>query len=359
VKALRIVLHQASANYKKEETVENKMTYPLPPISTIIGALHNACGYTSYHPMKISIQGRYESMHKEPYTDYCFLNSTMDDRGILVKMKNEYLLSNAYDKVASAKNSQGNSFRNNVTIQVYNQVLLDEFQQLKILNDRIEEYKKRKMNPILSKIKRHIKTLADRKSTLDKGSNEYKKLVLREKEIKSFEKLIKDKVKEYEQINYSKPISKFRSLITSIKYYEVLDEVSLVIHVQADERTLEDILEHIYDLKSIGRSEDFVNVIEIESVELEENISGKDIISEYSAYVDMNLVRDQTIMTRSNDEYREIIGTKYNLNSEYKIINSKRVFDKKKVMYVSKHCIDHTDSKSYLFLDNKYIVNLL
>ena len=34
MKALRIKLHQASANYRKEETAENKMTYPLPPIST-------------------------------------------------------------------------------------------------------------------------------------------------------------------------------------------------------------------------------------------------------------------------------------------------------------------------------------
>ena len=41
MKALRIVLHQDSANYKKEETLDNKMTYPLPPISTIIGAIIN------------------------------------------------------------------------------------------------------------------------------------------------------------------------------------------------------------------------------------------------------------------------------------------------------------------------------
>ena len=45
MKALRIKLHQASANYRKEETAENKMTYPLPPISTITGALHSICGY--------------------------------------------------------------------------------------------------------------------------------------------------------------------------------------------------------------------------------------------------------------------------------------------------------------------------
>ena len=120
MKALRIVLTQSSANYKREETLDNKMTYPLPPISTIIGAIHNACNYKEYHPMDISVQGKFESMHKEPYTDYCFLNSVMDDRGILVKMRNEILLSTAFEKVASAKKSQGNSFRKGITIQVYN-----------------------------------------------------------------------------------------------------------------------------------------------------------------------------------------------------------------------------------------------
>ena len=48
MKALRLVIHQSSANYKREETVDNKMTYPLPPFSTVIGALHNACGYREY-----------------------------------------------------------------------------------------------------------------------------------------------------------------------------------------------------------------------------------------------------------------------------------------------------------------------
>lgn len=142
MKALRIVLTQSSANYKKEETIDNKMTYPLPPISTIIGAIHNACGYKDYHPMDISVQGKFESMHKEPYTDYCFLNSVMDDRGILIKMRNESLLSNAFDKVASAKKSQGNSFRKGITIQVYNEELLKEYSDLKDLNDKIAHYKK-------------------------------------------------------------------------------------------------------------------------------------------------------------------------------------------------------------------------
>ena len=61
-KVLRIKLRQNKANYRKEESVTNKMTYPLPPYSTIIGAIHNACRYDTYHPMDISIQGNFESM---------------------------------------------------------------------------------------------------------------------------------------------------------------------------------------------------------------------------------------------------------------------------------------------------------
>ena len=65
MKALRIRLTQTSANYRREETIDNRMTYPLPPYSTVIGAIHKACGFTSYHPMDISIQGDYQSMQKE------------------------------------------------------------------------------------------------------------------------------------------------------------------------------------------------------------------------------------------------------------------------------------------------------
>ena len=52
MEALRIILRQTSANYRKEETVNNKMTYPLPPVSTVIGAIHKACNYTEYKEMK-------------------------------------------------------------------------------------------------------------------------------------------------------------------------------------------------------------------------------------------------------------------------------------------------------------------
>ena len=130
MKALRLIVTQSSANYRREETDRNKMTYPLPPYSTVIGAIHKACGFETYHPMDLSIQGTYQGMHIEPYTDYCFLNSVMDDRGILVKLNSGEMLTSGFVKVASAKKSQGNSFRNGITIQVHNEKLLQEYRNL-------------------------------------------------------------------------------------------------------------------------------------------------------------------------------------------------------------------------------------
>jgi len=141
MKALRIVLTQSKAHYRKEESLQNKMTYPLPPFSTVIGAIHSACGFKDYQPMDLSIQGSYQSLSIQPYTDHAFLNSVMDDRGILVKMKSSTLLSSSFDKVASALKSQGNSFRNNVTIDIHNRGLMEEYWQLRQLNDDIQQFK--------------------------------------------------------------------------------------------------------------------------------------------------------------------------------------------------------------------------
>ena len=135
MKALRIRLTQTSANYRREETIDNRMTYPLPPYSTVIGAIHKACGFTSYHPMDISIQGDYQSMQKEVYLDHCILNSLQNDRGILIKMCNSQTVSNGYVKVAAAKKSQGNDFRKGEYIDVYHPEYLDEYRALKDLAD--------------------------------------------------------------------------------------------------------------------------------------------------------------------------------------------------------------------------------
>ena len=361
MEAIRFILHQTGANYCKEEMVDNKMTYPLPPVSTVIGAIHKACNYTEYHEMKISIQGRYNSMHKEAYRHNAFLNSTMDDRGVLVKMCNESMLSGAYEKVATAKKGQGNSFRNNITISVQNEKLLQEYRNLKDKADEIANFEKERIKPFMDLIKKRKKTLSDKKKKLGKKTLEYKKVEAREKEIKNVEKVVNEIMKQYKEENYNKPFSKFRILNTSLKYYEVLDEVDLIIHIAADEKVLDDIEKNAYNLTAIGRSEDFVDIISVDRVELND-VSDEVINCSYSAYVDINLVRDETIMTKGS-KGRDIVGTKYLLNRDYEIVKNKRIFKKKKVMYISEFEIDNTVGVDDLFVDlnsgGKYIVNLL
>ena len=360
MKALRILIHQSSANYKKEETVDNKMTYPLPPPSTVIGAIHDACGYREYHPMNVSIQGCFESMHREPYTDYCFLNSVQDDRGILVKMRNGSMLSNAYDRIASARKPQGNSFRNGITIQVHNQELLDEYRRLKDLNDEISDFKKKRLGPVMDLLKRRKKRLSEKKKMLDKNVPEYKSVIRREKELKDMEKDIKNRVEEYQQKNYTIPISRYRTLTKSMKFYEILDNIELIIHVCSDEMTLNDIRNNIYNLKSIGRSEDTVSVKEVKMVELYEGDSDE-VINYNSAYVDCSIIKSGGIFFEHKEMGKQCNGTKYYLNKNYKIIDGKRIFEKKKVLYLSQYGAEEFVDGLYLDKDEEkqYIVNFL
>ncbi len=358
MKCLRITLTQTSANYRKEESDKNKMTYPLPPFSTVIGALHNACGYKDSHSMNISIQGKLESMGRKAYTDYCFLNSTMDDRGILVKMNTNEKLSKAYIRVASAKKGQGNSFRKGITINVENQELLDEYRRLKDLNDDIKKFKENRLKPVLEMLKKRKKKYADLKKKSEKNSDEYKQAVRQENRIKGFEKEINNRFKQYELNNYTLPVSKFRSLTTSLKFYEILYGIELIIHISSDEDTLNDIYNNVYNIKSIGRSEDFVNITSAEFVDLYDEIDADEIYSDYSAYLDMDAVRNEAVYTRIKGS-QSITGTKYLLNKMYKIEDNKRVFEKKKVLYTSKYFIEECSKEHNIFYDGKYIVNLI
>ena len=92
MKVLRIKLRQNQASYTREETRDNRMTYPLPPYSTLVGALHSACGYTEYHPMDLSIQGKYDSMQREIYVNHGLLNNRHDDRNILIYGKTNIIM---------------------------------------------------------------------------------------------------------------------------------------------------------------------------------------------------------------------------------------------------------------------------
>lgn len=74
MKAIRLELYQNMVNFKKPNSFELKETYPLPPPSTVIGMIHNLCGFEEYKPMDLSIQGEYFSKINDLYTVYEFGN---------------------------------------------------------------------------------------------------------------------------------------------------------------------------------------------------------------------------------------------------------------------------------------------
>ncbi|HAB59895.1 MAG TPA: CRISPR-associated protein Cas5 [Lachnospiraceae bacterium] len=358
MEALRIHLTQTSANYRREETIDNKMTYPLPPLSTVIGALHNICNFNEYHPMDISIQGDYKSLNKEAYTDYCFLNTTQDDRGILIKMANPSMLSKGYTVVARAMKSQGNSFRKGITIAVEDKKLIQEFRDLKDLNDKISDFKKGRYAKCMDMIKKRKNSLATKKKSSDKKSDTYLIIEDREKELKQIEKELKQRMADYEEVYYTKPISDFRSLTTSLKFYEVLTDVELIIHVKSDHETLQKIKDNIYEWKSLGRSEDFVEVKEAAFVEVVEPDDTYE--SSYHAYIDASIVNessDSNVLLAKNQGNTMISGVKYYINKEYRLEGDKRIFEKKKVYYTSDYLVDE-DSEG-VYIDKSKEMNLI
>ena len=349
MKAIRLHLKQNSANYKREETVNCRMTYPLPPYSTVIGAIHKACGYTDYHDMKVSIQGKYGSLKTRLFKDNCFLNSLQNDRNTLVKLRNPDMLSTAYDIVAVAQKAQGNDFEKGITINVVNKDLLEEYRFLKRTKRRIDKHKK------------IVKSLKDKVKKMKADEN------ISAEEVKAFDKRVKDidKIyKKYEEVKYTVPYSKFRTLATGPKYYEMLYDIELVIHIASDENTLQDILDNIYNLTAIGRGEDFVEVLECTETELE----GGDIQydapnSPFDLYMPIELLDKNIDCIGQNDKTDGLYinGTKYLLPKNYTVEKlkgnmRKRNFNRipvlfNKIEFIDGECngiyLDKCDGKEY------------
>jgi len=84
-KVIRIKARQSMVNYRKPASFIIRETYPLPPYSTVIGMVHNICGFTQYHPMKVSIQGRTRGITSDLYTRYSFGNQKYDGTRHLLK----------------------------------------------------------------------------------------------------------------------------------------------------------------------------------------------------------------------------------------------------------------------------------
>ena len=330
MKAIRLHIKQNRANYRREETVNCRMTYPLPPYSTVIGAIHDACSYKTYHPMYVSIQGKYSSLHRKMFKEDCFLNSLQNDRGILVKMCCKDALCSAYTVVASAIKTQGNDFEKGIAINVANEALLDEYRALKRLSKRIDDVNKR--------VKEH-------------------KTKSKTKEYKAFIKRLEGIVKKFKEEKYTQPYSQFRTLTKAPKYYEMLYDVELMIHIVSDEATMSDIMANIDNLISLGRAEDFVEIISAEETELSEIYESEDYDDYYTnsdnadmlAYIPLVIVdNNDQLQLDGNDEGVKKEGTKYLINKNYIIENRKRIFEKIPVLCSSKYNIDR-ESDGVLF----------
>lgn len=72
MKVLKLKLFQETACYKKPFAMKITETYPLPPYSTVSGLMHKVLGATEYTPLKISIQGSYESIFNNYQTTYFY-----------------------------------------------------------------------------------------------------------------------------------------------------------------------------------------------------------------------------------------------------------------------------------------------
>lgn len=78
---IKLVIHQDMVNYRRPTSFQLKESYPLPPISTVIGMVHNLCGYTEYEAMDVSIQGNHLSKASDLYTRYEFKNGMKFEKG--------------------------------------------------------------------------------------------------------------------------------------------------------------------------------------------------------------------------------------------------------------------------------------
>ena len=71
-RAIRLRIWQQMPNYRKPASFLIRESYPLPPYSTVIGMIHNACGFTEYHDMDLCIQGENASETSDYATYYNF-----------------------------------------------------------------------------------------------------------------------------------------------------------------------------------------------------------------------------------------------------------------------------------------------
>lgn len=103
--------------------------------------------------------------------------------------------------------------------------------------------------------------------------------------------------------------------------------VNLIIHMQAEDETVEKIYNNVISGKesfTLGRNEDLVRVDEIKIIDKPKEVRDK-FINNHNAYIPVKYI----------DEY--VNGINYRLNSVYTIKNELRNWEKIDVKYIEKH----------------------
>ena len=355
MKAIRLVINQNSANYRKEETSENKMTYPIPPFSTIIGAIHNACGWDTYHPMKVGVLGKFQSIDNRIFRANGYLDLCIDDRGVLVYMPNKGSISNAYETVAVSE-TRGSSFKKNQNISIKNQSLYENYIALDNKIIKTKEDKNAEMYPVTQR----LNEIKDAKSKLCKDDELFQNLVLEEKNLKNKKAEINDKYKNIEKsINDEK--SRYRCLSSSIKRVELLNDIKLIIYVVPEnEEEIEIIKNNCIRISCLGRTEDYVDIESFDIVDLRTNEKEEELEndSSYNQYIDYELIKNNSVLRDIQSSFKQNAGTVYFIPKNYVIKDNKRVFEKKRVVFVSGFSIDENIENIYYDDELKKIVNL-
>ena len=130
---------------------------------------------------------------------------------------------------------------------------------------------------------------------------------------------------------------------------ELLTDVELLIHIIPQEQGLIKEIENAFifprEYPSLGRREDIVIIEEVKVVDIFEEKLTRSLkgVEEYSAYIPIDIIENEDIQSRNQEEGISTSGTRYNINKDYKLENygtkkSPKVFrtwNKKEVLYAS------------------------
>lgn len=279
--------------------------------------------------MYVSIAGRFGALNNK--IEHLAYNSVgVAQRGTLVKYVSQDI-SNAYMVIAKAMPRTNANFYTGKNIQIVNKNEYDIF--LKQYN-YLEKQKKERL--ILS-------SSYDERIKKAKTTDEAK-LLRKEKS----QKRKKFKISELQESLFNT----YRAVTPLPTFIEMLEDIELVIHIRSDEATLKDIYNNVYNIKSIGRSEDFINVTDAKFVDLFQE--KRDSYDNLVHYISIEACRNINVVKINGDV---IQGTKHLLNKEYKIVEGKRIFDKIPCIYCSNIKVNNFGNNIFVDEDG-YIVNL-